>query len=238
MSKAQRRKPLGRRPGPSLAFDDHRQQIIDIAAKLFARNGYAATGITAIAAACGLTGKGAIYHYIGSKQDLLIEIAFRVLNPLYDDALKISGLDHESPITRLRLISETFLHFIAMKPDHVWVYEHDYRFLQDKHRDKFNTIREKLESIVLEIIVLATDQGAFHAMDARLAMFAFFNLHNRTIQWYRQEGPWSASFLSKEYCRILFNGFRGPREYPIDVETEVATFRTRNPGWTLTAPAQ
>ena len=56
-----------------------RQAIIDTSAGVFARRGYHATGITELCAANDL-GKGALYHYIGSKEELLAAIHDRVMD--------------------------------------------------------------------------------------------------------------------------------------------------------------
>jgi AcrR family transcriptional regulator len=56
-----------------------RQSIIDTSASVFARRGYHATGINELCAANDL-GKGALYHYIGSKEALLVAIHDRVMD--------------------------------------------------------------------------------------------------------------------------------------------------------------
>ena len=56
-----------------------RQAIIDTSAPVFARRGYHATGIMELCAANDL-GKGALYHYIGSKEELLAAIHDRVMD--------------------------------------------------------------------------------------------------------------------------------------------------------------
>ena len=50
-----------------------REVIIDTSARVFARRGYHATGIAELCTVNGL-GKGAFYHYIGSKEELLAAI--------------------------------------------------------------------------------------------------------------------------------------------------------------------
>ncbi|WP_026197132.1 TetR/AcrR family transcriptional regulator [Sciscionella marina] len=226
----------GRPPGPARDFSERRAEIVDVAARTFAQNGYAGTGMSVLVEKSNLSGRGALYHYIGSKQELLVEIAFSVLTPLYENAALIAGLTAENPLTRLRLISETFLHTIAEKPSHVWVYEHDYRFLSDQHRDRFNAMRAQLEGVILGLVSEAIDEGVFVQVEPRLAVFAFFNLHNRTVQWFRQGGRWTAAYLSKTYCEILFNGMRASSAAPVDVEGELDTFRARHAGWPLAAP--
>ena len=56
-----------------------RESIIDASAPVFARRGYHATGIMDLCAANDL-GKGALYHYIGSKEELLAAIHDRVID--------------------------------------------------------------------------------------------------------------------------------------------------------------
>ena len=50
-----------------------------MSAPVFARHGYHATGIMELCAANDL-GKGALYHYIGSKEELLAAIHDRVMD--------------------------------------------------------------------------------------------------------------------------------------------------------------
>src|SRR4051812_50166776 len=60
-------------------WEARRKAIVDMSARLFARQGYHATGITELCAANDL-GKGALYHYIGSKEELLVAIHDRVMD--------------------------------------------------------------------------------------------------------------------------------------------------------------
>lgn len=62
--------------------EERRQQILSSALKLFAKNGLAATKITDIAQAAGIS-QGLIYHYYTSKEDIfvaLIAVAFERIN--------------------------------------------------------------------------------------------------------------------------------------------------------------
>ncbi|MEV7229794.1 MULTISPECIES: TetR/AcrR family transcriptional regulator [Polymorphospora] len=58
-----------------------RDEIIDVALRLFAERGYKATTITQIEAAAGLSpGAGGLYRHIGSKRELLVAAFDRVLD--------------------------------------------------------------------------------------------------------------------------------------------------------------
>ena len=63
----------------SAKWQARRDAIVDTSAKLFARRGYHATGLTELCEANGL-GKGTLYHYIGSKERLLVAIHDRVMD--------------------------------------------------------------------------------------------------------------------------------------------------------------
>src|SRR3954453_1953302 len=54
-------------------WEARRKAIVDTSARLFARQGYHATGLTELCAVNDL-GKGALYHYIGSKEEVLASI--------------------------------------------------------------------------------------------------------------------------------------------------------------------
>lgn len=195
----------GRPQGHGPAFESRRLEIIGIATRLFAERGYSGTGLTDLTDATGL-GKGALYHYIGSKENLLVEIAALVMDPLLARVGQVRALA-ESPLVKLRLISEAVLVGIAERPDHVWVYEHDYRYLTGANRERFLAQRRAFEEPLLELCREAIGEGLFRDADVRLLMYQFFNLHKQVAQWFHRGGVWSPEELSREYCRTLFNGF-------------------------------
>jgi TetR/AcrR family transcriptional regulator, cholesterol catabolism regulator len=217
-------RPIGHGPG----YEITRQQIIDIAADLFAKKGYTATGVAELGKASGLA-RGALYYYIGSKEQVLVEIQDRVLTPLLASAHRILRLD-EDPLLRLRLMSETLLDVIFKRLSHIWVYEHDYRHLHSHNRARMIGQRREFEQIIEELLIAAMDSGSFRRMDPRLAALQFLNLHNHSYQWLRTEGPWDASFLASEYCRTLFAGFCVAGFDISGIEEQVARFKAEVEG--------
>jgi AcrR family transcriptional regulator len=214
-------RPQGHRPG----YEIKRQEIIDKAAELFARQGYAATGIAEIVEVTGVA-RGALYYYIGSKENLLVEIQNRVMRPLLAAVRRIAALD-EDPVLRLRMVSQTLLENILARLDHVWVYEHDYRTLRGANRSRLLRQRREFENIVQDLLIAAMDDGSFRKLDPRLAMLQFLNIHNHTYQWVDPEGEWDAEFLSREYCATLISGFRSPTYETGDLEDRVREFLAR-----------
>lgn len=218
---------MPRPPGHGPGYEIRRQEIIDLSAGLFAKKGYAATGITEICETVGLA-KGALYYYIGSKENLLVEIQSRVMQPLLASGRRIAGLDAD-PTVRLRLLSEELLRIILRHLDHIRVYEHDHPHLSGQNRTRFLQQRGEFESIVTGLLSEAIELGMFRRMSPQLAMLQFLNMHNHTYQWARPDGDWDANLLSREYCTTLFNGFGVGQSRFATVEDVAREYREPRP---------
>ncbi len=195
---------MPRPPGHGPQYEVRRQSIIDAAARLFAVQGYAATGTAELCAEVGV-GKGNLYYYIGSKENLLVEIQNRVLQPLLHSARTIDALDVPA-VLKLRLVSRGMLEIIEQRTDHIWVYEHDYRQLGTEHRKRIVAQRHEFENVVRKLIAEAAEEAAAD-IDADLLMLQFLNMHNYTYQWIGSTRRWSPDRLSAEYCATLLRGF-------------------------------
>ncbi|WP_194903841.1 TetR/AcrR family transcriptional regulator [Catenulispora rubra] len=218
---------MPRPPGHGPGFEIRRQKIIDIGAELFARHGYEATSVSDLGQAVGLA-RGALYYYIQSKENLLVEIQSRVMRPLLVRARQIAELDAH-PLLRLRLLSEALLEIIFHRLDHIWVYEHDYRSLSGEHLETLLGQRTDFEQMITDLLTEAVELGTFRELDTRLATLQFLNMHNHTYQWLRPDGRWDADFLSREYCTTLFRGFAAPGRRLPDVEKQAAEFKRDRP---------
>src|SRR3954470_7084344 len=86
--------------GPNWAA--RRQAIVDTSARVFAKSGYHGTGIAELCEANDL-GKGALYHYIGSKEELLAAIHDRVMDEVLasSDRVGTAGGTPTDRLTRL-----------------------------------------------------------------------------------------------------------------------------------------
>ncbi|MFF3567560.1 TetR/AcrR family transcriptional regulator [Nocardia jiangxiensis] len=215
---------MPRPPGHGPGYEVKRQEIIDTAAALFAKKGYAATGIVELGDTVGLA-KGALYYYIGSKENLLVEIQERVLDPLLVAAARIQESE-AAPLVKLRLLSGELLQMIFTRLDHIWVYEHDYRQLTGKNRTRMLQRRQEFEGVVRSLLTAAMDEGAIGETDPTLATLQFLNMHNHTYQWVKLGQDWDAEFLSKTYCATLFNGFAQGACDLAALEADVAAYRS------------
>lgn len=83
--------------------DERREQLLDIAASLFAKHGLEGTTTKDIAKAAGVS-PGLLYHYYSSKEDLLLNVIKRFKNEA-NDALEGDILDLPVEEGLLRILS-------------------------------------------------------------------------------------------------------------------------------------
>jgi TetR/AcrR family transcriptional regulator, cholesterol catabolism regulator len=185
-----------------------RETIIDTSAGVFARGGYHATGITELCVANDL-GKGALYHYIGSKEELLAAIHDRVMDEvmLGADRVAVAG---GSPSQQLTMLGAELLDVIHRYPDHVWVFLHEFPALTGERAAQFRERRRGYERRVEEVLQAGVDSGEFRAVQPRLTAMAWLGMHNYTYLWLKAGGPLSARDVAKPFADIFMQGILNP----------------------------
>jgi AcrR family transcriptional regulator len=206
----------GRRRASSVQFTARRNEIVDLAAHLFAVNGYAATGIREIGDAADLA-RGALYYYIDSKESLLGEIHNRVMDPLLEQARNIASLP-VGATARIRLVSEVLMRQIIGHQDHVWVFLHEYRSLTGERHDTFKKKRDEFEALLIQLFSQGVDSGEFAIDDIRGTMLAFLGMHNYTYQWIHGAPSPDPVTISDLYCSIFFRGVLRDPHAPTDAK--------------------
>src|SRR5207344_2041277 len=191
-------------PRRSEKFTARRDLIIDTSARVFARSGYHATGIAELCEVNGL-GKGAFYHYIGSKEDLLAAIHDRVIDEVMLGADRVAGAGG-SPSEQLAMLGTELLDVIHRYPDHVWVFLHEFPALTDERAEQFRVRRREYERRVEAVLQAGIDAGEFRDIDPRLTAFAWLGMHNYTYLWLKVDGHLTARDVAKPFAEIFIRG--------------------------------
>jgi AcrR family transcriptional regulator len=194
-------------PRRSEKWQARRDVIVDTSARVFARRGYHATGIVELCEANGL-GKGAFYHYIGSKEELLAAIHDRVMDEVMvgaDRVIERGG----SPTDQLTGLGAELLDVIYRYPDHVWVFLHEFPALTDERAEQFRVRRRAYEHRVEAVLREGIDSGEFRDLDPRLTALAWLGMHNYTYLWLKPDGRLSARDVAKPFADIFVQGISG-----------------------------
>src|SRR3954469_22153226 len=181
-----------------------REAIVDTSARVFARRGYHATGLTELCAANDL-GKGALYHYIGSKEELLAAIHDRVMDEVMLGADRVAEADG-SPSAQLAMLGDELLDVIHRYPDHVWVFLHEFPALTEERAEQFRVRRRAYEQRVEAGLQAGVDSGEFRDIHPRLTALAWLGMHNYTYLWLKPGGLMSARDVAKPFADIFIRG--------------------------------
>jgi len=183
-----------------------REAIIDTSAKVFARQGYHATGIMELCTANEL-GKGALYHYIGSKEELLAAIHDRVMDEVLAGGERVAAAGG-TPSAQLEMLGAELLDVIHRYPDHVWVFLHEFPALTGERAEQFRTRRRQYEKQVEGVLQAGVKTGEFRKLDPRLTAMAWLGMHNYTYLWLKPGGKLSARDVAKPFADIFMRGIQ------------------------------
>jgi AcrR family transcriptional regulator len=191
-------------PRRSANWKARRDVIIDTSARVFARQGFHATGIVELCDANGL-GKGAFYYYIESKEELLAAIHDRVMDEVMLGADRVAAAGG-SPSAQLEMLGTELLDVIHRYPDHVWVFLHEFPALTDERAEQFRTRRREYERRVETVLQAGVDAGEFRAVEPWLTARAWLGMHNYTYLWLKAGGSISANDVAKPFADIFLRG--------------------------------
>ncbi len=189
-----------------------RDEIIDIAAKLFAANSFHGTGVQELCEAVGL-GRGVLYYYVTSKEHLLGLIHDRVMEHVLASAERVLNAEG-SPSQRLTMLGRELIDIITTYPDHVWVFLHEFRALTGDEAARFRDSRQRYEAAIQRILEEGVAAGEFEVADVKLTALGWLGLHNYVYIWFHSDGQFTPEEIAESFGRIFLGGIQVRRPVP------------------------
>jgi AcrR family transcriptional regulator len=187
-----------------------RERIVSTALRLFAEKGFAAVGIREIASEVGLS-SATLYHYMGSKDDLLQEVMTDRLGRLIAvTRLALSGLTR--PEDKLVTVVRVHVLVHALHPDSV--VDHQIRDLGPKARDAVIALRDEYEAIWRSLLAegIADEGGGqggkgsvFRIGSPKLTRLGLLEMCNGVARWYARSGEFSAGDIADYYADLALD---------------------------------
>jgi AcrR family transcriptional regulator len=185
------------RPALRERYDRRRQEVVYEAAKAFARDGYNTTTMQELAGAMGLA-TGALYHYFGSKEQLLMSICDQLMEPLLERATEL--LDEPAPAgDQLRALVRLWVGHVVAHRDHMLVFQQERHLIESAERwRKVRASRKAFERLIAGVL-----ERAPLRTDPRLALLALLGMVNHTAQWYRPRGDLTPVQIADGYVDLV-----------------------------------
>ena len=181
-----------------------REEIVAVAVRLWAERGYHATSVSDLCDAIGI-GKGALYHHISSKEEILFEIHRRFADPILEFGTAVLASEG-SASDKLTRIGRGLLSLIAQYQDYVTIF---YRTMGSLSEERFQGVRAKrreFESVIDQIIAEGIASGEFRDVPVHLTTLAFLGMHNYSYTWYRSGGSLGDAEIARHFADVFLVG--------------------------------
>ncbi|MCW2780864.1 MAG: kstR2 3 [Marmoricola sp.] len=183
-----------------------RDELLAIAAELFAERGFKNTTVRDIADAAGIL-SGSLYHHFDSKESMVDEILSTFQAALfasYEEVL-VSDSDARAKVERMVRLS-----FEAIDQHHsaVAIFQNDAGYLSAYPR--FGYLRDRstqFREVWMTLLSQGVKEGVLRKdLDATLVYRFIRDTVWVAVRWYRPGGTLSADEVANQYLSILLDG--------------------------------
>ncbi len=179
-----------------------RQELVQIAARLFCDQGYETTTVRMLAEAMGIQ-SGSLFHHFKDKQEIL----FAVIDSGMQHAIAIAQRalqQAQTPQQKLFALAKAHLSTLLEDRDAHVVAIYEWRSLSVDSRARLVELRDAYEALWIEAMDEALAAQLITgdtALRRRLALGAL----NWTVQWYQPQGRLSPDDLAQALVAMVLN---------------------------------
>lgn len=202
MARSSKSSSQSRRGGEAV----RRQELLAIAADLFAEHGYVATTVRDIAEAAGIL-SGSLYHHFDSKESMVDAILSDFIDETlasYEEVLA-AGLGSRETFEGLVRAS---LGAMTERRSEILIYQNEAGFLSEHPRFAYLAkAHRRFERIWTQVLKQGVASGEFRAdLDPRLAYRLVRDAVWTAPRWYRPGGTLKPEAIVEQYVGILVAG--------------------------------
>jgi AcrR family transcriptional regulator len=190
---------------------DSAEDILNVAADLFRRDGYERTRLATIGERLGMTA-AAIYYHFPSKEDLLVAYLQRALGEVVART-EAALAPLTRPEDRLRAFTETYVMFHLELLEPLSSAEpssrppspatHGFSQLIDglgaTHRNRMAKQLQSYVELLRTIVREGIDDGTFRDVNVTAAAFAILGMVEHASLWFRPDGPTRSDEVTSLY---------------------------------------
>lgn len=174
-------------------YDERRLKIVEAAAALFARRGFAGASIADLAQRCKVS-KSLIYHYYASKEDILYDVMISHVRAL--EAASNAVIAAPAPAAeKLRRLARAFMALYVGAADRHKVLLNELDNLPKGRRSEIVSVQRGLIEAVRRLLI-EVEPRLKRSKSGFAAAMLFFGMINWTHTWFDPGGAVSAEELA------------------------------------------
>ncbi|MBK1785452.1 TetR/AcrR family transcriptional regulator [Prauserella cavernicola] len=176
------------------------ERVRRAAVKLFATKGFHGTGIRDLAQAAKLS-SASLYHYMGTKEELLAGIMRDCLRNLLDEATTaLEGVS--DPVERVRRLVTVHVTAHARQPNETRVADDNIEVLSPRLRRDVVRLRDDYEALWSDTIEEGLREGVFDTAQPTVTRIAVLDMCTGVARWYSSRGPLSLRLLAEHHVEL------------------------------------
>ena len=200
-----------------------RDEIEEAAVDLFARLGYHATSMRAIAEAADIQ-PAAIYHWFPSKESILIQLQNDFMERL--TAAVTSAMEKVGrPALKLAAAVREHVVYHGLHTREAFVTDSEIRALSDEAREVLVESRDGYEEMFRSLIVDGIEAGELKTPDPAVATYAILLQCTGVALWYQADGPLGLERIAELHVELVLGSLRADDSL-IDEAVGLAAGRT------------
>ena len=192
------------RPTPQPAT--RRDELLELAAAMFAERGLRATTVRDIADSAGIL-SGSLYHHFSSKEEMVDEVLRTFLTWLFDRYQHIVDTE-PNPLARLKGLFMASFDAIEHRHAEVVIYQDEAKRLSSQPRFSYvEELNQRHRAMWLDVLNEGIEQGYFQpGIDVDLVYRFIRDTTWVSVRWYQPGGPLTAEQVGKQYLAIVLGG--------------------------------
>jgi AcrR family transcriptional regulator len=182
-----------------------REAVLRAAVRMFNARGFHATSLDDVASTLGIS-KPTIYHYLGNKDQVLLECVTRGLEELRE-AVEVARSLPGTGLDRLRSFLRQYAK-INMDDFGRCVIRTGDEALRPKSAARFRALKGEIDKAMRAIIAEGIADHSIASVDVKLVAFALAGALNWPARWYQADGDKSREAVADTMVDFLTMGLK------------------------------
>ncbi|WP_445168346.1 TetR family transcriptional regulator KstR2 [Mycolicibacterium sp. Dal123E01] len=183
-----------------------RDELLVLAATMFAERGLRATTVRDIADSAGIL-SGSLYHHFKSKEQMVEEVLRDFLDWLFDRYQRVI-VTEPNPLERLKGLFMASFDAIEHRHAQVVIYQDEAKRLSSLPQFEFVEVRNREQrKMWLDLLHEGVKQGYFRPdIDVDVVYRFIRDTTWVSVRWYQPGGPLTAEEVGRQYLAIVLGG--------------------------------
>lgn len=183
-----------------------RDELLELAAVMFAERGLRATTVRDIADSAGIL-SGSLYHHFSSKEEMVDELLRGFLDWLFERYQQIVATE-PNPLERLKGLFMASFEAIEDRHAQVVIYQDEAKRLSSHERFSYVDERNKEQrKMWVDVLNQGIEEGYFRPdIDVDLVYRFIRDTTWVSVRWYQPGGPLTAEQVGRQYLAIVLGG--------------------------------